>query len=87
MTPTMYYDAGRAYLELHAMRAPVGRYKAEWENDTTGARYEWAVRDAVEDFELDRRQGNCGRGCGNRPRVSGQRWEAENDQTDTHDHD
>ncbi len=31
--PTIYHDGGRAYLELHAMRAPVGGYLAEYRND------------------------------------------------------
>jgi len=47
--PTLYHDGGRAYLELHAMRAPVGHYLPKYER--TPEMYDWAVRDAIAAFE------------------------------------
>ncbi len=45
-----YRDAGRSYLQLHALRAPVGKYLPEYENDNT--LYDRDVQSAVEDFEV-----------------------------------
>lgn len=45
----LYRDGGREYLELHAMRAPVGGY-ATWVTLHDEA-YNIAVQDAVQDFE------------------------------------
>lgn len=47
--PTLYHDAGRAYLELHALRAPVGSYLPKYQR--TPEMYDWAVQEAVQDFE------------------------------------
>lgn len=47
--PILYHDAGRPYLELHAIRAPVGHYLPKYER--TPEMYDWAVREAIQAFE------------------------------------
>lgn len=49
MTPTLYYDGRTPYLELHALRAPVGRYLAEYVNDSDLG--EWATGEALREFQ------------------------------------
>ena len=46
--PTIYIDGGSSYLELHALRAPVGHYCAE----LTAEEYDQRVQEAIADFEL-----------------------------------
>ena len=46
---SLYHDGGRAYLELHALRAPVGRYLRKYEQSVD--LYDLAVSEAIKDFE------------------------------------
>lgn len=55
MEPTLYHDGRKAYLELHAMRAPLGPYSGAYseERDPHGDAYNYCVGLAVEAFEHD----------------------------------
>ncbi len=46
---TLYRDGSAEYLELHALRAPVGNYLPE----LTDGQYDMLVMQAVQDFELE----------------------------------
>ena len=46
--PTLYYDMTTPYLELHALRAPVGGYRNMTDDD-----FETATADAIADFERE----------------------------------
>ena len=48
--PILYYDGRTGYLELHALRAPVGPY-ATWAQDDDA--YNFAIACAVQDFERE----------------------------------
>lgn len=43
----LYVDGGTTYLELHALRSPVGRYLPEVDSDT----YDFRIREAIQVFE------------------------------------
>lgn len=49
--PTIYYDGRQGYLELHAMRSPVGNYRKRYVDHPES--YDIAVQLAIEDFEAD----------------------------------
>ena len=51
--PTLYHDGGDHYLELHAMRAPVGGYATWITNTPDGSAYDFAVEWAIQGFEDD----------------------------------
>ena len=53
MKPTYYYDQGHGYLELHALRAPLGPYTGKFseENDPQGENYNLAVLAAIYEFQ------------------------------------
>ena len=50
---TYYCDGSRRYLELHALRAPVGGYTGDFdpENDPRGEAYNVATMEAIRAFE------------------------------------
>lgn len=51
VTITVYQDSGRTYLELHAMRAPVGHYITTGNSSIDQSVYDNAVETAVFLFE------------------------------------
>lgn len=51
MEPTIYYDQSTPYLELHAMRAPVGGYLPGFQDSAT--EYDMEVAACIEDFEME----------------------------------
>jgi hypothetical protein len=49
MTPTIYYDGRKGYLELHAMRSPVGNYLPH----VTPEFYEQTIWEAANYFQRE----------------------------------